>query len=268
MSKQTEGVDYPKYVNHEYFNSINSERKAYFLGLLFADGCIAINSGNRQKSMYLGLQEKDSYLVKEFCKDICPTKSVTISNPPSHRDKNWQKMVYLKVSSNKLCDALINYGCIPNKSRKGIDFQFSKIEEQFIPHLIRGFLDGDGCVYVKNVKYKYKRKTTYKLSRNYSPKISKKIIFCNTSKPLLEEILKMLQKYCTLTSKPQWRELLRTEIVYHLKIEGQKDVDIIKEFLYKDATIFMQRKLDKFNMTISSQAIDTSIEGSETTGGI
>ena len=54
-------------------------------------------------------------------------------------------------------------------------------------------------------------------------------------------------------------------MIYVLKIEGQKDVKSIQEFLYKKATIFMKRKFDKFNKTISSQAVDIFTEGSETT---
>ena len=91
MSKRKQNIDYPKYVNHEYFNEINTERKAYFLGLLIADGNISENKGNRQKTLAISLQESDSYILKELCKDITPTKNIRIVNSPSIIKNNWKK---------------------------------------------------------------------------------------------------------------------------------------------------------------------------------
>lgn len=144
-------------------------------------------------------------------------------------------------------------------------FDFSNLTERQVAHFIRGFFDGDGCCYVKIVKNRYKRKTNHILKRNFTPKLSKKVSFCSSSESFLKEILRMLQKFCNLTSKPQWANKLRKKMVYVLKIEGKKDVENIKNFFYKDATIFMKRKFDKFNMLIKSQAEDTSSEGLETT---
>ena len=265
MGKQKKGVDYPKYVNHEYFSELNTEKKLYFLGLLYADGCIVLPKGNKQKKLSLVLQEDDKDIVEEFCKDTTVGRKINIYNPPSVSSRGWKKRASFAFSSNKICNTLINLGCLINKSAVGMSFDFSNLTERQVAHFIRGFFDGDGCCYVKNVKNNYIRKTKTKLKRNFQPKLHKKVIFCSTSKLFLEEILKMIDKYCNLTSKPQWKSKLRTEIVYLLSIEGKEDVKKIQEFMYRDATIFMKRKFDKFNMTISSQATSTLVEGSETT---
>ena len=176
-----------------------------------------------------------------------------------------EKRAVFKVSSDKLCNSLIKYGCIPNKSKLGIPFNFSLINRELWSHFIRGFFDGDGCVYVKTIKNRYVRKTTQIIKNPFREKLSKVISFCSTSEQFLKNILIVLTDSCSLTSKPQWNNRLRTQMIYVLKIEGQKDVKSIQEFLYKKATIFMKRKFDKFNKTISSQAVDIFTEGSETT---
>lgn len=265
MSKQKEGIDYPKYVNHDYFYEINTERKAYFLGLLYADGNISIQKDNRQKVLTIALQEEDGYLLNELCKDVNPTKNITIQHSPSAKKKNWKKKAVFKVSSNKICNKLIELGCIQKKSTLGMNFDFSKLNEDLINHFIRGFFDGDGCLYVKNEKNKYKRITTTVLKKNFTPKIYKKFSLCCTTENFLKEILKILQLNCNLVSKPQWIKRTRTKDIYILKIEGQKDIKQIEKYLYKNATIFMKRKFNKFNMTISSQATNIFVEGSETT---
>lgn len=63
---------YTNTINHEYFDIIDSDKKAYFLGFFIADGYITVSkrSGSR---MGFCIQDDDSYLLKELSKDIhCP----------------------------------------------------------------------------------------------------------------------------------------------------------------------------------------------------
>ena len=265
MGKQIKGVDYPKYVNHEYFNELNTEKKLYLLGLIYADGSIVKPKGNKQKNLRLVLQEDDKDIVEEFCKETTIGREMKIYNPPSVSSRGWKKKAFFSFSSDKICNKLIELGCLINKSAVGMSFDFSNLTERQVAHFIRGFFDGDGCCYVKLVKNRYKRKTTYILKRNFKSKLSKRVTVACSSESFLKEILKMLQKFCNLTSKPLWNNRLRKEMVYVLSIEGQEDVQKIKEFFYKDATIFMKRKFDKFNMSIKSQAENGFSEGLETT---
>jgi hypothetical protein len=256
-----------KNVNHDYFSVIDTERKAYFLGLIYADGTIITpkekTGKQRQKQLAIALQEEDGYILEEICKDIKPKKSINIANPPSVLNKGWKKRAVFKVSSNKICEDLISKGCLQNKSKVGMNFP--ELSLHLIKHFIRGFFDGDGCIYVKEVKNSYKRVTTYTLKKSFTPKLHKRIIFCSTSEKFLKDCLTYLDKELKLESKPQWKSKKRTQLVYLLSIEGKKDVEKIQTYFYNDATIFMKRKLNKFNMTISSQAVSTLTEGSETT---
>ena len=47
-------------LNENYFEQIDTQEKAYFLGFLWADGC------NCNGVIHLVLQEKDKYILEKF----------------------------------------------------------------------------------------------------------------------------------------------------------------------------------------------------------
>lgn len=58
--------------NEHYFDNIDSEEKAYWLGFIFADGCIM----NNTKTFELGLSKIDSGHIDKFKKSILFTGKV------------------------------------------------------------------------------------------------------------------------------------------------------------------------------------------------
>ena len=58
------GEDLRKYpLNEHYFDNIDCEDKAYFLGLLFADGC---NHRDNKYKITISLQEEDKEILSKF----------------------------------------------------------------------------------------------------------------------------------------------------------------------------------------------------------
>ena len=53
-----------KTINENYFDEINSEEKAYFLGLLYADGCN--HNLDKKKKISISLQEEDKFILEQF----------------------------------------------------------------------------------------------------------------------------------------------------------------------------------------------------------
>jgi len=114
------------------------------------------------------------------------------------------------------------------------------------------------------IKYKYKRKTTWKIKNAYTEdKTRIRLAFTSTDINFLKTIASHLKvNHFRISPK------LRKHIVYTLWIEAREDTKKCFEYLYKDANYFLKRKYDKvlnFNKTIKSQALDTSKEGLETT---
>jgi hypothetical protein len=225
--------------NITYFDTIDSEYKAYILGLIYADGSINDKvKGKREWSITISIQEEDGYVLNELL-DSTNKNKVKIYHPPAIKSRNWKKRAVARINNTYLCKSLVDLGCGPRKSQLGM--KFPNIPENLIHHFIRGFFDGDGCVTINKRIYRGSTKTT--------------------------EYFKFLDdvtKYLPIT-KVYKRSKLRTQIVHTYWIERVEDIANLHKYLYKDATVFFQRKYDKFNTPIKSQAVSTLAEGLETT---
>ena len=131
-------------LDENYFETINTPNKAYWLGFLYADGCILVRERNNKISYILevSLCEDDyNHLEKlKMClKSNSPIKSKTI--------KGKYKACRLNICNKKICQDLIKLGCTPKKSLTLTFPTEDQVPKELIPHFIRGYLDGDGCVY-------------------------------------------------------------------------------------------------------------------------
>lgn len=243
--------------NENYFSNIVSENQAYLLGIIYADGCVAKSTGNRQMSMTLCLQEEDSFATQLLADEVCPGRNPILSYPPSIEKMGWKKRTVITITSDKMCQDLIDLGCGVNKSAEGL--RFPSIKQELVHHFIRGYFDGNGGITVDEVKNKYVRVSKRNLTKPFSAKLRKRCYFCSTDESFLKELFTHLPEFETKTQVRFKRSC------YTWTIESKFAVEKLKEYLYKDATAFLTRKEKKFNMTIKSQAGDTSSEGLETT---
>ena len=114
------------------FEIIDTEEKAYWLGFLYADGCV----GSKEDKVELGLAEKDLKHIEKF-RDF-----MNITNKISYREKT--KSYRMSFRSAKCKQDLIDKGCIPKKSLI-LDFpNENQVPKHLIRHFIRGYFDGDG----------------------------------------------------------------------------------------------------------------------------
>lgn len=253
-------MGYKYKVNHEYFDDIDSEYKAYMLGLIYADGCVKQPKGNRQKCLVISLQEEDGYILDKFSKDACGGSKYLL-NPPSVEFKGWKKRSVVNLTSNHLCDRLIKLGCIIKKSQLGMTFPM--LDKSMEPHFIRGFLDGDGSIIIGKVSYNYKRKKDFRIRNPHKQGFKLRIAFSSTDKTFLLKIAEVLG-----IDRPYIPVKIRKQENYILWIENKNDTERCIEYLYSNANYYFKRKHDKlleFNKIIKSQAESKLSEGLETT---
>ena len=115
-----------------YFDKINTEEKAYWLGFLYADGSIS----SKEDKIELGLAEKDLHHIEKF------KQSLQLSNKICYRASTKSYRISFRSQSCK--QDLINKGCIPKKS---LILNFPTEEQvpfYLLKHFIRGYFDGDG----------------------------------------------------------------------------------------------------------------------------
>lgn len=134
-------VSGPTYTcNESYFDLIDAEEKAYWLGFLAADGHIR-DRPPFQKVVCLGQSEDNKFHLQSFLDAID-------SNAPINCDSSRSYCVVC-VTSDIMCDRLIELEITP---RKSLTLKFPKLPSWVIPHYIRGFLDGDGHISLPNPK--------------------------------------------------------------------------------------------------------------------
>ena len=136
----------PVIVNHDYFETIDCERKAYWLGMLMADGNIIYKSENC-KIVSLHLNTNDKYIVEEFAKDI-ETDLTVKDYTYEYGDRKIKHDSILRIHSTKMADDLAKHNVMPRKSYK--QFGLPSINNDYMRHFIRGLFDGDGSISLIN----------------------------------------------------------------------------------------------------------------------
>lgn len=199
-------------VDDYYFDNIDSDDKAYFLGLLLSDGYIC-------KELYakrfgIALKCEDKYILDYFNDKIAPDKKIS-------KYKNSYK---LSINSNRIYDKLVEYGFKEKKSTR--DYHFPNIPETYIHSFIRGYFDGDGCVTIKKTGF------------------SVVSIVCN-SKIFLEEFANKLLEY-GIKTRPLNVSYRTQQPLYTLYISRRENQLKFKNFIYKNASIYLKRKYNKF----------------------
>lgn len=133
--------------NENYFESIDSQDKAYFLGFICSDGCLYHSKKNNQQSRLRITINNQDVEILETLKQLLQTDKPLGYIKRKHSSYS-STYVTLEVSSNKIVNDIINLGigyrktygnCIPN------------IDKQYMFAFIRGYIDGDGHI-TKNYK--------------------------------------------------------------------------------------------------------------------
>lgn len=110
---------------------------AYWLGVLFSDGCIWSDS-NRY---VISLTSADKTMIYNFKKFIQCTNKVC----RKHSKKNDKIYYTIQISNKYIYERLIKYGCVEKKS---LIIDRPNIDDEFIWSFMCGIFDGDGSISV------------------------------------------------------------------------------------------------------------------------
>lgn len=204
--------------NEDYFENIDSEDKAYFLGFIVADG--SVNS----TSNVIQITQKEPDILYEFKKSIEYEGELVKSKSRNVFD--------IKISSPKMKFDLLNLGVSPNKT---MSVDYPLVPENLQNHFMRGVFDGDGCISLRTDR------------RDNSQR--GQVNICSGSYLFIKEYYSRMVEYCGLSGKNKIRRPKGT--YYVVDWGGLSDVENIYRFLYKDATFFLKRKKETFDNVIS-----------------
>lgn len=197
--------------NETYFEKIDTPNKAYLLGFITADGSI---TGKYNSSCSIEVNENDRKLIEFAQQEINPNATIT----ECHYNK--KNNCRINFSSKKLCNDLIKYGIVPNKSKIISAVPIEYIPDNLLKFYFRGLIDGDGCIGIKgNI-------SIYSGSKEY---------IANVQSVLIEKLqLTPLKIYHGTTWFISW--------------SSKKDRQILYDYLYKDClndTFYYARKFQR-----------------------
>lgn len=220
-------------IDDSFFEKIDTEEKAYILGFLYADG----NLHKKYYHIKLKLQERDKYILEKINVAMRSNKPLYFHKKTK---KEHQNQVSIVISNKKMYNDVINLGLYPNKT---YDLNFKKVfDDKMFNHFLRGYFDGDGWISVYKTDREYFLKSGEKKINNREVS---EVGFTGT-----EFMCRFLNKFFleTLQIKSYLKADKRTDYrIKSLRIRSHKDVKKFYEFIYKNSTIFLTRKRDKFN---------------------
>lgn len=202
---------YKYYLKEGLFKEINSEFKAYFLGFGLADGCVS------KYSFYLSLKSDDEEILLKLKEGLGYTGPLCY--------KETQNQICLAIHRKDFVEDLQRWGLV---QRKTFILEYPKIPDSLNKHLIRGFFDGDGCVYLNKQK-----------------KDSKAFLTCAS--------LKFLENIKSITDELDIRSSIRkkkTENCYVLTYSGNNSSLKFLGWIYEDSSLFLKRKKEYYKDTL------------------
>lgn len=196
------GKTYEKYSINESIFEELDEKSAYILGVVFSDGNIEKNNSR------LCISSKDIGWLEDIAN--------VFGNPPIRkRINNLGEWYVLSVNRKKVVSDLMKYGITQNKS---LTMKFPKLSSDSLRHFIRGYFDGDGHI-------------------GWDKKRGYEIDFACGSEEFSRSFVNVLNEHVYNG--------------FHLYHKGENYWNIrgfnrcwkeFRDFVYKDATIYLSRK--------------------------
>lgn len=217
--KQAKIIRFGILKNENFFREIVTEEQAYWLGYLYADGCLwrmKIKGTNEFKPLGVSVLSKDKEHIEKFANIFGRSLRIV------RQGKN--KVYYLvQIYSIKILSHLQRLGFVFRKTWDNNSKIIESVPKKLLKHFIRGLFDGDGCISITKKKY-----IILHLMASMNFKLLAKIRYF---------LIKLL-------------DITRTKIVkvgkkkncYTYCKGGIWQCKKILDFMYKEATIFLERK--------------------------
>ena len=208
-------------INEQYFDNINSREKAYFLGLLCADGSISKRLYRKQFYYEVSLSSslKDREIVDSFAKATGTHTRIKVYKD-TRPGKSTYKTAIAEIKRKHTTETLIKIF----KGSYKKDRQMPDIPLSLYPDFIRGYFDGDGSL---------------SLSNNYWE------LAISGNKQILERIL----QYFGFNNS-----IHPDKTTFRIRLRAKDDISKFLDTIYADTNApFLNRKYEKAKMFFASR---------------
>lgn len=218
-------------INRDFFKRWSREM-AYVLGFLYADGNItdAISS----RTQYIGFANTDKALLTKIKSALQSEHRIQFRPPRFAKHYNGKsylsrKSFILRIGSRSMFTDLLRRGVVPRKSKIAI---FPKVPDRLLGHFIRGYFDGDGCIYLEHALGKCRRNLIKRM----------RVIFTSGSKQFLIGLRNAIAHSIAIRGNDIYYEHRTFRLVY-----GTLESNLLCNFMYRDrGVLFLRRKYNAF----------------------
>jgi transposase-like protein len=204
-------------LNTRFFQFIDTEEKAYWLGFLAADGNVSKCRGNN--AITLGLSAKDLAHVELFAKAIGTSAPIRRA-----RSGKGTECAVLSIYCQEMVVDLAQVGIVPCKS---LTAKAWNGPEELMAHYWRGVFDGDGSIFLGKQQWG--------------------MGLCGS-----EEMMKQFSSYLEHHGLAGLTTYFRKGI-WHLGFTGRPRCRAIADLLYSRATVYLPRKYELAQRLLSDE---------------
>ena len=212
-------------LNCNYFDTIDTQEKAYILGILAADGY----NNNKDGEVVIGQSGINNTEILEKIKKCIKSDQPLGCVKNSKKNINWKDFYTLAIYSRRISDNLSELGIIQNKSNI---LEYPIIQEEFDSSFILGYFDGDGSIYIDKKRYN-KGNITF------------------TGNNLVIEIIQKKIYNITKYKGYTYARHEKSPNIITLYYSGTKSTTTILSWLYSKSNIYLNRKKDKFDFLLN-----------------
>lgn len=208
----------------DFFDKIDTQEKAYFLGILYADGC----NSTEVNTVRITLTEKDKDILKKLSSLIYPNNDRPLGFQPGRINTFNEKQFrsrnsyVLRINNKKISQRLEMLGVTKAKTST-ITFP-SFLNNDLVPHFIRGYFDGDGSV-------SFRKSGQVILSMIGTKK------FCKSIQKIVKQNLNINSTIC---------HAKKGSPMDQFALHGNRVGIKFLNWVYKDAIIYLNRKYNKY----------------------
>lgn len=211
--------DGKKQINSHFFSEIHTEKEAYWLGFLYADGSV----NQVDHTLEVSLKKQDASHLTKLKHAMDAHQSISQKRIVLHGRE--YSAVRISIKDTQLVDDLVCHGCV---QRKTFSIEMPQLEsKELYRHFIRGYFDGDGSISM------HRARNSMYVEFEFS---CASLSFCKSLVAYAKDIVGVMMVI---------QKDARSK-VFKVKTTSRFEAFRFAKHLYDDCTIFLDRKLAQY----------------------
>lgn len=210
------------------FDAIDTQEKAYWLGFLYADGY----NFEKRYTVSVRLAPVDVSHLRKYRAFLSLERPFSVVTPKKQAGfEGSTGTVGVIATDMHFSKRLRELGVTTNKS---FNLQFptkEQVPHPLLPHFIRGYFDGDGCISIGRRKLGHK---------------SSAIVNIVGSRSFILQLQRVIESVTTRSGSLRVCNPMAKSSVVTITVNGNGVSRTLLDWLYKDATVYLDRKHKKY----------------------